>query len=197
MSNQETFQRETDDFGKGRGDSSAHRKGEALFAAIMVVMTAVLLAQIRTQTKWIENISFFQQPCFWPLICLGGLLLFAIGFLIQSLLKTVRREQVHFCDQILPLDEVWNWVRTLEYSAYFLIYVFMVPKLGYLPTTLVFCPLLTVREGYRERKILVGSVLAAFLITLVFKAILKVKLPAGELYNLFPDAIRNFLMIYF
>ena len=115
----EAVQSEKDNHPEIEQEASFHQKGEVLFAIITVAIAIFLFSQIRTQTKWVENISFFQQPRFWPLLCLGGFLLFALGFLVQSILKARRRKSFSLFDEILPFQEVWLWIRTLEYSLYF------------------------------------------------------------------------------
>jgi hypothetical protein len=125
------------------------------------------------------------------------MVIFALGYLVQSLRDVQRGGTATYNHQVWQPMELINWVRTLEYAAYFLIYVTAVPKIGYLLATLIFCALLTLRVGYRSFRFIGWSLVGGFLIVLVFKTFLNVKLPSGALYNLFPDAVGNFFIKYF
>ena len=173
------------------------KKGDVVFSAFLFILALFLLSQIRTEAKWIENLPLLRQPRFWPAMTLGGFLIFSAGNLIQSILNARQNRQMVSGVHILPWDELFNWVKTLEFAGYFLLYVFSIPYIGYLPATLLFCPLLTFRVGFRGFKYFTVSILAGFVIVFVFRTILSVKLPAGAIYNIFPDQIRNFLILYF
>ena len=86
---------------------------------------------------------------------------------------------------------------TLEYVAYFLCYVAAVPWIGYLSATLLFCPVLCLRCGYRDPRILLASLGVGLATVLVFKTFLQVKIPGGAVYELLPAGARNFMIIYF
>ena len=125
------------------------------------------------------------------------MLIFSVGYLIQSIRDVGGDSSETRNDQIWQPEEFFNWMRTLEYAAYFLIYVTIIPWLGYLPSTLIFCFFLTLRVGYRNIKFLGWSLGGAFLIVLIFKTFLQVKLPAGALYDLFPGVIGKIMIRYF
>ena len=57
--------------------------------------------------------------------------------------------------------------------------------------------LLTLRVGYRNIKFLGWSLGGGFLIVLIFKTFLQVKLPAGALYDVLPGAIGKIMIRYF
>ena len=90
-----------------------------------------------------------------------------------------------------------RWFGVAEYGLYFLIYVYLVPRLGYLPATLLVFPLLTLRVGYRSRKMVVYSWVVGLGIVLLFKSLLQVKIPGGKIYAIFPEAIRSFMTANF
>ena len=183
---------------RDKGRYTFRRKpGDTVFAIFSFAVGVFLLSQIGSQTKWVSGVSLLLQPRLWPGICLGGFLLFSIGYLIQSLRDVGRDKDATLNDRIWQPQELFNWLQTLEYTAYFLIYVSLVPKLGYLFSTLLFCFLMTLRAGYRKIKFLIWAVFGGFLIVIVFKTILRIKMPGGELYSLFPDRISNFLSLYF
>lgn len=171
--------------------------GDSLFAIGMVVLVVFLLSQIGSQTKWIEGVRFIVQPRFWPGLSLTCMLIFALGYLIQSLRDAGGESSETLNNQIWQPEEFFNWMRTLEYAAYFLIYVTVIPWLGYLPSTLAFCFFLTIRVGYRNIKFLGWSLGGGFLIVLIFKTFLQVKLPSGALYDVLPGAIGKIMIRYF
>ncbi len=171
--------------------------GDSLFATIVFVLTVFLLSQLGTQTKWIEGTKLLAQPRFWPALSLILMLLFAAGYLYFSLRDVVRKNADSLDDKLWQPGEVLNWLRTLEYAVYFLIYVSAVPKLGYLISTLVFILLLTFRAGYRERRFAGWSLVVGLLVVILFKSLLQVKLPAGEIYDLLPEAIGGIMIRYF
>jgi len=173
------------------------QRGDTMFALFMCVLSLGLLSQIGSQTKWIEGVKFIVQPRFWPGLSLAGMLLFSGGYLIQSLADVRRGDGTSLNDRIWQPRELLDWLRTLEYAAYFLVYVMIVPRLGYLPATLVFCLLVTLRAGYRSPKFIIWSLVGGFIIVVVFKTLLKVKLPAGRLYDYLPEAVGGFLIRYF
>lgn len=95
-------------------------------------------------------------------------------------------------DSAARREWVYHWLGPVEYALYFLFYVYLVPRLGYLPSTLLVFPLLVFRAGYRERKYFALSWVVGVVIVVLFKSLLQVKIPGGEIYSLLPDGIRNF-----
>jgi len=164
------------------------RAGDLVFALFFLVFSIFLLANIENQTVWVKGTKLVSQPSFWPAISLGGMTLFAVFHLLGSVLSPRIYGR---------LKEVTFWLRSLEYVAWFLAYVWLVPIIGYLPATLIFMPLLVFRAGYREKKFLLLAVVIAFLIVVVFKSFLSVKIPGGMIYEYLPDAIRSFMLINF
>jgi hypothetical protein len=154
----------------------------------MLFLATLLLSQISGQTRWVAKTDFFAQPRFWPavgliaMVLLGGLHLYRLPW------RRFRR-----ADWI----EARKWVAVLEFAAWFMAYVIAVPVVGYLPTTLVFVPLLARRLGYRSRKMVLASVVFAFATVVVFKSFLAVKIPGGMLYEYLPGAIRSFFILNF
>lgn len=164
------------------------RKGDLVFAVIFMAFSIFLLSQIGNETHWGRKAKLVAQPYFWPIVSLAGMVFFAV---------------LHFLGSILSpripgrLQEIGFWLRALEYVAWFLVYVWLVPVIGYLPATLVFMPLLAFRMGYRDKKMLLTAAGIGFAIVLLFKTFLAVKIPAGEWYEYLPDAIRSFMMLNF
>lgn len=164
------------------------RRGQLLFAIALLVFAAFLLSQTPNQTRWVAKTDFFAQPRFWPavglisMVVLGGLHLIGLPW------RRFRRAD---------LIEARKWSTALEYAAWFMAYVLAVPVIGYLPTTVVFVPLLARRLGYRSARMMLASVVFAIATVVVFKSILAVKIPGGMIYEYLPGAIRSFFILNF
>jgi hypothetical protein len=163
------------------------KPGEILFSALMIILGGLLLAALPWQTSWIDGRGFAAQPRFWPALSLAGLILFgACHFGVrQNVTRTPGRWK-----------EGLNWILSLEYVAYYMVYVWAIPKIGYLLATLLFCVLLTYRVGYRGRALWIAGVFALFVV-LTFKTGFNVKIPAGAIYDFAPEGLRYFLIRYF
>ena len=161
-------------------------RGQLLFALVFLVAALLLLSQLGSQTKWVKRTEFFAQPRFWPSVAVGGMVLFSALHLWK--LPRKRFAKPDFIE--------WRiWLFALEWVIWFLIYVMVVPVVGYLPTTAAFVPLLVWRIGYRDRKLLWISVGFAALVVILFKTLLQVKIPGGALYEYLPGALRSFFIL--
>jgi hypothetical protein len=89
------------------------------------------------------------------------------------------------------------WFRALEYVVWFLAYVMMVPRLGYLPSSIIFAIILTLRLGYRSPRMLLSAAVFGISVVLIFKTFLQVKVPGGAVYEYLPTAARSFMLTYF
>jgi hypothetical protein len=164
------------------------RRGQLAYALIFLVLAALLLSQIGTQTRWVDKTKLFAQPRFWPAVGLGAMVL--LGGL--HLYKLPWRRLTRF-----DKAETLKWLSVLEYAGWFMAYVFLVPIMGYLPVSLVFVPLLAWRMGYRSRKMLGLSALFAVAVVVLFKSFLSVKIPGGAVYEYLPGALRSFFILNF
>ncbi len=167
--------------------SHSPERGDLYFAGFFLLAALILLSQIGTETSWVKGTKFFAQPRFWPAVSLIGMTVFASLYFLRSILS--RRTEN-------DLEEIVLWIKSLEYTLWFMAYVVIVPIIGYLLSTLIFVYALSLRTGYRERTILIMSGVTAVAIVVVFKGFLSVKIPGGQLYEIFPAAIRNFLILY-
>ena len=167
---------------------NARKPGELLFALGFLLLAFALLVQIGQQTTWLPGKGLAAQPRTWPLVGLGGMVAFGLLHLMST--SRVQRTPGRW-------QEAWIWVRSLEYVGWYLLYVYAVPQAGYLVATIAFCLFLTWRAGYRSRQALISAGLFAFCVVAFFKALLHVKIPGGVLYQYLPDALRNFMIVYF
>lgn len=164
------------------------RPGDMVFALCFFVVSVVLLINLPLQTTWTNRTKLYAQPAFWPAVSLGIMgacsLLHLIGATVSERIPG-------------RLAEVKYWIKSLEYIAWFMIYVSAVPIIGYLPATILFCTVLSWRLGYRSPRWMIISAIFAISVTLVFKGFLQVKIPAGAVYDLIPAGpIRTFFMTY-
>ena len=123
---------------------------------------------------------------------ISGMSFFAVLYLIGGWRDPQRKmREADFAREIIV------WLRGLEFTLWFMAYVFAVPVAGYLPTTMVFCAVLSLRAGYRSARMLSAAVALGAVIVVGFKTFLQVRIPGGALYEIFPEALRNFLIVYF
>ncbi|MGI9482899.1 MAG: tripartite tricarboxylate transporter TctB family protein [Hyphomicrobiales bacterium] len=163
------------------------RPGDIVFAVVFLLFAIFLLTQLGTETKWAKRTKLFAQPAFWPTLSLWLMAGFAALHCLSSALSP-------------RIDgrwrEVWFWVRSVEYALWFMVYVLIVPYIGYLPATLLFTVLLTIRCGYKDLRFIGLAAAIGFATVIVFKSFLQVKIPGGAVYEYLPDGIRTFALIY-
>ena len=164
------------------------RPGDLVFAVLFLAFALVLLSQVGDQTVWKKGTKLFAQPRFWPAVSLASMALFAAFHLLGSLVSP-------------RLDGRWQevgfWLKAAEYVVWFLVYVALVPVIGYLLATILFAVVLTFRLGYRSLTWVAISTLSAIAIVLIFKTFLQVRIPGGQIYEYLPTALRSFMLTYF
>lgn len=164
------------------------RPGDIVFAWAVLFAALFLLSQLTAQTTYKTGGALFSQPRFWPAVSLISMSVFAAFHLLGSILS----ERIEG-----RWKEVLLWVSSLEYAGWFIGYAAFVPLAGYLPSTVLFTLLLTLRVGYRNRITLTAALVSAVVIVLLFKTFLQVKLPAGQLYEILPDGLRQIMQTHF
>lgn len=169
---------------------SRHRRAEIVFGVGSLAAALFLASQLDSQTSWLRGHPFVAQPAFWPVVSIGGMLLFGAC----ELWNVWRRNRAGQGGSIVA--EVLHWFRALEFVAWFMAYVAVVPVVGYLPTTMAFCAALTWRLGYRQARTLAAAVLTGIAAVVIFKSFLSVRIPGGALYEYLPDTVRNFMILY-
>lgn len=162
------------------------RRGQVIFNLVFLGLSILLLALIGEQTEWKQRTKLFAQPAFWPAVALTVMVIFsAFRFYL------LKRRWVDAAD----LREARNWAYPFEYAVWFMAYVGAVPVIGFLPTSMIFCPLLTWRLGYRDKRMLAISILFAVMVVVVFKSLLSVRIPGGLIYEWLPGALRSFAIV--
>ena len=162
--------------------------GQLIFAAAFLLISVFLLSQIGEQTKWVAKTKFFAQPRFWPAVGLIGMVVFGGAHLWNLPRRRLRRSDV---------VEARKWVFVVEYALWFLVYVWAVPIIGYLPATLILVPLMLWRLGYRNKLYLTVGTIFGFGVVVFFKSFLEVKIPGGLIYEYLPGALRSFFILNF
>ncbi|MDD9705705.1 MAG: tripartite tricarboxylate transporter TctB family protein [Paracoccaceae bacterium] len=173
--------------------SKGPRRGQILFALAFAGFAIFILSNLGNQTTWAPRTKLFAQPGFWPGVAGAGMVLFGLLHL-----RGVRRGMGLRRPWISREDraEARVWVQPLEYTAWFMVYVFAVPRIGHLPATMIFAPALTWRLGYRSPRLLWASLAFGVAVVLIFKGVLGVKIPGGAVYEYLPDSIRAFALRY-
>ena len=164
----------------------APRRGQLLFAAGFIVFALFLAARYPRQTTCVENAIWAAQPGFWPAVAVGGMVLFTALHMLR-----LNRHRLRRPDWV----EARRWIWALEFCGWFLLYVFLVPLIGYLFASAAFLPALTWRMGYRSRLMIWLSAGFAVSVVVLFKAFLDVRIPGGALYDYFPAAFRSFFIL--
>ena len=164
------------------------RPGDIVFAWAVLIFAVFLLSQLFQQTTYKPGGKLFAQPRFWPAVSLIGMTSFAALHLLSSI----------WSERIVGRwKEVLLWASAIEFAGWFILYSAVVPFVGYLPSTVVVSVLLVLRAGYRSRMAIVSAIVSAFVIVLLFKTFLQVKVPAGQIYEFLPDGFRQFMITYF
>ncbi len=163
-------------------------RGQSLFAIVFLVAALLLLWQLEDQTRWAKRTKFFAQPRFWPAVAIGGMVLF--GGLHLWKLPRHKFTRTDFIE--------WKvWFFAIEWVLWFLVYVILVPIIGYLPVTMIFLPILVWRIGYRDLKMMWISVGFAVAVVVLFKTFLDVKIPGAAIYEYLPGSLRSFFILNF
>jgi hypothetical protein len=164
------------------------KSGDLLFAVFFFFISAILISQFPDQIKWFKKTKLTSQPALWSAIGLIGMTVFGLIHLFLNLrIQNLKIE----------LDEGILWIKSLEYACWFLLYVILVPNIGYLIATIIIAPCLTYRVGYRDKKMIAYSMVTGLSIVLIFKTFLEVKIPGGAIYELLPNTIRSFMILNF
>ena len=164
------------------------KSGDLLFAILFFLISAFLITQLPEQVKWFKKTKITSQPALWCSIGLIGMTIFGfIHLLLKIRLNDLKKE----------LIEGFIWIRSMEFACWFLLYVFLVPYIGYLLATCIIAFCLSYRAGYRNKKILSYSLITALSIVLVFKTFLEVKIPGGVIYEFLPSTLRSFMILNF
>jgi hypothetical protein len=176
-------------------EEAANRLESLALSILFATASTGLLAVIGVATKANAK-GWWTQPWLMPAL--------ALGILAAANIVTLWREVVDLRRNPPTPEEsaegraaLLGWLRPLEFLAYYAAYVWAIQHAGYFLSTLVFVGYLLWRVGLgAPRWQLAGLALTLFMIG-VFRMGLGVWMPAPELYELFPDAVRTALIRWF
>lgn len=177
--------------------------GDLTLSVIFVFFVGFLLIYFNSESGWNARDldqkrvgKILKQQWIGPLMCMV-ILLPATIFNLFGAIKAYRKSK----RLLLPnkiFYEMSQWIRSLEFILYFLVYTFSISLLGYLISTLIFAVFLTYRLGYRTKEWILISLISSFVVVLIFRTILQIKTPVNIwLYKFFPENIEIFMKIYF
>ena len=158
-----------------------------MFAVVFLAFALFMLWSLPTQAPWRDDAKLVGQPALWPTVSVIGMVVF--GFL--HWLGSVCSPRIEG-----RWTEVWIWVRAAEFGGWFMAYVLLLPIIGYMPASLLFGLALTFRLGYRSAQALLSAVALAFVTVALFRGLLHVNVPAGQIYQYLPDGLRAFAQTY-
>ncbi len=168
-----------------------HRRAEIVFAVAAFAVAVLLASQISSQVAWDTGQGIFNQPGFWPVMAIAGMLVFGAA----ELLTVIRRHSQNDGQKVSA--EVFHWARSVEFALWFMAYVSVVPYAGYLPSTIAFTLALTLRLGYHSKRILFAAFATGLATVVFFKSFLAAKIPGGAVYDMLPAGLRNFMILNF
>jgi len=163
------------------------RPGDLVFSLLFLCLCLFLAFNLQDQTTWSKGTKLPSQPAFWPYLSVGIMTLFALLHLLSGLFSPAIKGR---------WLEVTFWLRSVEYALWFMAYVFIVPTLGYLISTVLFTFSLSLRLGFRSTKQLLLAIVFAVVVVVLFKSLLQVKVPGGQIYEYLPTALRSFMLTY-
>ena len=177
--------------------------GDLTLSIIFLFFVGFLLVHFNSESGWNGRDldqkrvgKILKQQWVGPLMCMA-ILIPATFFNILEAFKAYKKSK----RLLIPnktLYEMIQWIRSLEFILYFLVYTFSISILGYLISTLIFAVFLTYRLGYRTKNWVLISLFSSFIVVLIFRTILQIKTPINIwLYQYFPENIEVFMKIYF
>lgn len=171
-------------------DRPAEKVGHWLYGGFAFALALFLLISIPWQTTYFEKVVWSKQPATWPSIAILGMLFTSAGHLVNLRKQKEQSDALPFREDFLLL------VHAGELAIWFIGYIFTVGYLGYLLSNILFAMSLSWRIGYRSFRQYFLLAVVATVIVITFKSFLKVKIPGGKLYALFPEAIARFFNTY-
>ena len=182
-------------FSRGRADLA--------FSVLFLLVSLFLAVSFFGESGWADRDlpqkrlgKVLKQPWVGPLIALVILVPAALANLALSLRRALLDRRKHKPNN--TVYEVVQWVRALEFIAYFIVYTRSIEIIGYLFATMIFAVLMVLRLGYRTWRWVGIAAGVSFLSVLFFRTMLQIKTPVNIwLYNQLPDALERFMKVNF
>ena len=177
--------------------------GDLTLSIIFLLFVVFLLIYFNSESGWSARDlnqkrvgKILKQQWVGPLMCMAILLPATILNTLEAFKAYKKSKRLLLPNKIMY--EMTQWIRSLEFILYFLVYTFSITVLGYLISTLIFAVFLTYRLGYRTKKWIFTSLFSSFIVVLIFRTILQIKTPVNIwLYKFFPENLEVFMKIYF
>ena len=177
--------------------------GDLTLSIIFLLFVVFLLIYFNSESGWSARDlnqkrvgKILKQQWVGPLMCMAILLPATILNILEAFKAYKKSKRLLLPNKIMY--EMTQWIRSLEFILYFLVYTFSITVLGYLISTLIFAVFLTYRLGYRTKKWIFISLFSSFIVVLIFRTILQIKTPVNIwLYQYLPENIEIFMKIYF
>ena len=177
--------------------------GDLTLSIIFLLFVVFLLIYFNSESGWSARDlnqkrvgKILKQQWVGPLMCMVILLPATILNILEAFKAYKKSKRLLLPNKIMY--EMTQWIRSLEFILYFLVYTFSITVLGYLISTLIFAVFLTYRLGYRTKKWIFISLFSSFIVVLIFRTILQIKTPVNIwLYQYLPENIEIFMKIYF
>ena len=178
-------------------------KGDLTLSFIFLIFVLFLSLHFNHESGWEDrNLDqkrfgkILKQQWVGPLMCMFVLLPSTIINLYESIKQTFKNKRLRLPNR--TFYEISEWIKSIEFIFYFLIYTFSISILGYLLSTVIFAILLTYRLGYRSFRWIGISLFVSICIVVIFRTILQIKTPVNIwLYDKFPESLEIFFKIYF
>ena len=178
-------------------------RGDLLFSALFLAAALFLAVSFFGESGWADRDlpqkrfgKVLKQPWVGPLIAVVILLPAALINFGLSWRRAMLDRRKHKPNK--TRFEVIQWVRALEFIAYFIVYTRSIEIIGYLFATMIFAALMVYRLGYRTVRWVGIALVASFVSVLFFRTILQIKTPVNIwLYNQLPDNLERFMKVYF
>jgi len=177
--------------------------GDLTLSIIFLLFVVFLLIYFNSESGWSARDlnqkrvgKILKQQWVGPLMCMAILLPATILNILEAFKAYKKSKRLLLPNKIMY--EMTQWIRSLEFILYFLVYTFSITVLGYLISTLIFAVFLTYRLGYRTKKWIFISLFSSFIVVLIFRTILQIKTPVNIwLYKFLPENLEVFMKIYF
>lgn len=179
------------------GTPEANRLESLLLNLIFALVAVGLLAAVGAATgRGMAAGGWWTRPALAPgfaLVLLVGANVLTLARAIADL-RTTPPSQTEWRE---ARAKVLDWLRPLEFLAYFGAYLWLTTTIGYFIASLLFVLWLMWRTGLRSSRWLLMGVGLVFALILVFRVGLGVWMPNPAYYEAAPDALSAYLIRWF
>ena len=177
-------------------DNPGGGTGPVVLAAGFFVFGVVLLALTTWQTKPAPPGKLWStEPALAPVVSLV-ILAIPAGLLLAAGLRALLHGR-HPGLQLVPTpDQLRETAVLLEFAIYFVLYVWLVDKLGYLLSSFLFAQVGCWRLGLRGWRTVGFCLLLTLALVGAFRFGLRIWFPGAAIYEYLPAGLRNFALQY-